>query len=72
MSATPEAVQLVAGSGAIIMTIIAGVRSWIAAKRNRNIVTIHVDDKEWTIDRSKISREELQIIIDEITNKIGS
>lgn len=72
MSATPEIVQLVTGSGAAIMTIIAGVRGWIAAKRNRNIVTIHVDDKEWTIDRSKISRQELQVIIDEITDKIGS
>lgn len=66
-----EILQVALTSGGAIATLAAAIRSWAATRKNqKKLVKIQVGEKEWTIDASKMSREELDKILGELAKEI--
>ncbi len=71
MGSAADVLTVALTSSASVMTAAAAIRAWIGSRKGRKtIVKVQVGEKEWAVDLSEMSREEIEKLFDELAEEL--
>jgi hypothetical protein len=65
-------VELAALASAFATTALGAIRTWFGRKQSKRTITIEAGEKEWKIDTSGLSHQQVQGIIKDLSEQIES